>query len=105
MTHAALSGHELGAQLKSVQYPLGCELSQTRVPCSEQSVLRTHLSPTCGVQPVSRRAAVAARTARAKRARRDMGKGGATAGDPTFRTEGSASTAGSGRPRAPGGRV
>jgi hypothetical protein len=50
-THAALSGHELGAQLKTVQYPPGCELSHCRVLLIEQSVLRLHRSPMCGVQP------------------------------------------------------
>src|SRR2546425_171496 len=56
-THAALSGQLSPLQLKMVQYPFGCEVSQSLSPRGEQSVERTHLSPMDGVHAASPRRA------------------------------------------------
>ena len=50
--------------MKEVQYPFGCDVSQTSVPWSEQSVFVLHLAPTCGEQPVRRESAAPATAAR-----------------------------------------
>ena len=65
-----------GTQLKKVQYPFGCEVSQKSVPWMEQSVLRLQWSPMCGEQPASTdaEAAIARRAGRAGSAR-DGGNG------------------------------
>ena len=50
-THAAPSGQRFGWQLKMVQYPSGCEVSQSRSPVVEQSVDSRQLSPIDGLHP------------------------------------------------------
>ncbi len=50
-THDAMSGHELVWHPKTVQYPPRAEVSQTRLPCAEQSVDCAHASPILGAQP------------------------------------------------------
>jgi hypothetical protein len=50
-THTDSSGQLLGSQLKMVQYPPGCVVSQSRSPLAEQSVEMEQWSPIFGAHP------------------------------------------------------
>src|SRR4051812_9093961 len=60
--HIDSSAHLLPMQLSCVQYPFGCDVSQRRSPCDEQSVEMVHLSPMFGLH-ASAMAATLATTA------------------------------------------
>ena len=67
-THTASSGQPSGSQLKTVQYPPGCVVSQSRSPFGEQSVESEHLSPILGAQAAAPRSAKGSARARQKAA-------------------------------------
>jgi hypothetical protein len=49
--HVASSGQVPGSQLKSVQYPPGCVVSQRRSAVAEQSAFTSQASPISGLHP------------------------------------------------------
>jgi len=70
-THTA-SGQVSGSQLKIVQYPSGCVVSQSRSPSCEQSVESVHLFPIFGAQPAATRSAATGKTQPSRDSRKSM---------------------------------